>query len=359
MRRWNATAAEVAVEMVGIARRPGPLAERARELLEPLRRIVPYDAVQITAFDPAGPRQVPLVREGYTSLRAFFDSPAYVADLERLSLQGAGPPMRLKDVPVPPECLPAWVQYFHPAGFREGMGVGLVTADRRYLGMLQMNHTDPRPASDSVRELLHRLVPVIAAAVDPLRTVTALAATVADAVAGVVLTRGGGTMPLPGLPGHALLDAGSPVLTAAAGALADGPVAAHFLAPWPDAPPGPDAPTGPLAARVTALGCPPEPPAHVRAVVLVSPPPPLCGLTRRELEILGLLVRGWTNARIAAALFITARTVAAHLEHLMRKLGAESRTVAATRALARGLYIPAHLAVRLPGKAPLATDGGS
>jgi DNA-binding NarL/FixJ family response regulator len=86
-------------------------------------------------------------------------------------------------------------------------------------------------------------------------------------------------------------------------------------------------------------------PQYVIAVVLLSPPGDLYGLTDRELEILGLLVQGWPNRRIAAALFIAQRTVAAHLEHILPKLGAPTRTLAAVRALRLGLYVPFSLAV--------------
>jgi DNA-binding NarL/FixJ family response regulator len=77
--------------------------------------------------------------------------------------------------------------------------------------------------------------------------------------------------------------------------------------------------------------------------VLLSPPPHLCGLTRRELEVLGALTEGWSNARIAAVLAVTERTVAAHVEHIKAKLNAPSRTVAAVRAARQGVYIPVEL----------------
>jgi DNA-binding NarL/FixJ family response regulator len=58
------------------------------------------------------------------------------------------------------------------------------------------------------------------------------------------------------------------------------------------------------------------------------------------LEILGLIVEGWPNHRIAAALALAQRTVNTHLEHILAKLGAPTRTVAAARALRFGLYVP-------------------
>jgi DNA-binding CsgD family transcriptional regulator len=88
------------------------------------------------------------------------------------------------------------------------------------------------------------------------------------------------------------------------------------------------------------LACPPDSPHDLVGVVLVSPPGDLYGLTRRELEILGLIVEGWPNWRIAAALAVGQRTVDTHLEHILAKLGVPTRTVAAVRALRFGLYVP-------------------
>jgi DNA-binding NarL/FixJ family response regulator len=48
-------------------------------------------------------------------------------------------------------------------------------------------------------------------------------------------------------------------------------------------------------------------------------------LTAREREVARLLARGLTNRQIAERLVITERTVAAHVEHLLNKLGFASR----------------------------------
>jgi DNA-binding NarL/FixJ family response regulator len=57
-------------------------------------------------------------------------------------------------------------------------------------------------------------------------------------------------------------------------------------------------------------------------------------LTRREAEVLALVVRGRSNRAIAATLFLSPATVRKHLEHLYSKLGVKTRTEAANRALA-------------------------
>jgi DNA-binding NarL/FixJ family response regulator len=60
------------------------------------------------------------------------------------------------------------------------------------------------------------------------------------------------------------------------------------------------------------------------------------GLTERELEILRLVGRGLTNKKIGRQLFISDRTVQAHLSNIFSKLGVESRTEAAMHAVRRG-----------------------
>jgi DNA-binding CsgD family transcriptional regulator len=50
------------------------------------------------------------------------------------------------------------------------------------------------------------------------------------------------------------------------------------------------------------------------------------GLTPAELRVAALVAEGHTNREVAAALFLTERTVASHLSHVYAKLGVRSRT---------------------------------
>jgi DNA-binding CsgD family transcriptional regulator len=70
--------------------------------------------------------------------------------------------------------------------------------------------------------------------------------------------------------------------------------------------------------------------------VHIAPRPELLetlGLSRREAEVLAWVAEGKTNGDIATILGASVRTVDKHLEHIFRKLGVETRTAAATRAL--------------------------
>jgi ATP/maltotriose-dependent transcriptional regulator MalT len=63
-------------------------------------------------------------------------------------------------------------------------------------------------------------------------------------------------------------------------------------------------------------------------------------LTRRERQVAGLLCQGFTNAEIARALWIEESTAKVHVQHILRKLRARSRTEAAIRIAEEGLSSP-------------------
>jgi DNA-binding NarL/FixJ family response regulator len=60
-------------------------------------------------------------------------------------------------------------------------------------------------------------------------------------------------------------------------------------------------------------------------------------LTPRQVEVLRLLARGWTNAQIADELFLSRRTVHAHLREIFRKLEVSHRSAATRYAMEHGL----------------------
>ncbi|MBY3555588.1 helix-turn-helix transcriptional regulator [Modestobacter lapidis] len=181
-----------------------------------------------------------------------------------------------------------------------------------------------------------------------MRSLLAAARLVQGAIAGAVLHDDGRMDPLPGLAGHPLLADDSPAVHAARDAITSGHVYTSFL--WPLG--GRHAPEG--HARITAMASTEDVPAALAGMVLVSPPGTLRGLTPRELEVLGLLVDGRSNFQIAAALVVAQRTVAAHLEHILAKLSAPTRTLAAVRAEREGLYVPVASGTGGPYRVPAA-----
>ena len=61
------------------------------------------------------------------------------------------------------------------------------------------------------------------------------------------------------------------------------------------------------------------------------------GLTRREREVAALIARGLSNRELAEQLVITVKTVKNHIQRVLDKLGARSRTEVAARAFEFGL----------------------
>jgi DNA-binding CsgD family transcriptional regulator len=83
-----------------------------------------------------------------------------------------------------------------------------------------------------------------------------------------------------------------------------------------------------LARRARlALAGPPAP----------APPDDGSGLTARETEVLRALADGLTNREIADRLFISRKTVSAHMAHIYDKLGVHTRVEAAGRAQRLGV----------------------
>jgi len=66
-------------------------------------------------------------------------------------------------------------------------------------------------------------------------------------------------------------------------------------------------------------------------------PPWAARLTPREVEVLGLVAQGLTNAEVAGALFVTVETVKTHLRALLAKSGSRHRTELVVRAYEAGL----------------------
>jgi NarL family two-component system response regulator LiaR len=68
--------------------------------------------------------------------------------------------------------------------------------------------------------------------------------------------------------------------------------------------------------------------------------PPMTDLTPREIEVLTLIAKGYSNKEIANSLCIAIRTVKAHVSNILSKLHAMDRTQAAHYAVSQGLVPP-------------------
>jgi DNA-binding NarL/FixJ family response regulator len=71
-----------------------------------------------------------------------------------------------------------------------------------------------------------------------------------------------------------------------------------------------------------------------------APDPDPDGLTRRELEVLGLIAGGLSNDEIAGRLYLSRATVKTHINRIFAKTGARDRAQAVRYAYDRGLQAP-------------------
>lgn len=323
-----------------IATSPGPLRERAFSMLTELRRQIPLDAAWIELAAPqesgytwlAGTVSPPAHPQGSTGLGVtrYLSWPGDRGEHPLVTSSTSSSPL---EAAGPTEDLRLRAQRIGAAGLTS-LTVPLGVPGPRHVGRMTLVSACARPLTNAQQRHLRDLSPILARGIDPLRSALAAAQVVRGVEAGFVVYRSGGTVSLPGLLHDALLCDGSGLLEAARATLTGDQLCTRFL--WPRG--GRHAPDG--YARVTVLAGAEDSSGLLLGMVLLSPAGELRGLTPRELEVVGLLVEGCANHEIARALVVAPRTVATHVEHILDKLDAPSRTLAAVRAARAGCYVP-------------------
>lgn len=321
-------------EMTEITDSSDSLQDRVDAFVSALRRGMVYDAAWLTVSDPRLRDHAVVGVAGFDPSAAdCLALPETTDEITAGGADGVDPHLRLSDLPGVLIDRPIWTGCLGPAGFRSGLGAAVCDGSGQQVGFIGLVNRHDRPPHARARHRLEQLAPLISQGLSPMRSLLAAARMVPDAEAGVALMRDGTTCPLPGMQDHSLLRRGSPAVRVAHGSLAVGQVSQSFL--WPAGAADEDA----GHVRLTVLATT-DMSRSVGGLLLLTPAADSGTLTPRELQVLGLLVNGRSNQQIATRLAVTIRTVATHVEHVMRKLDAPSRTSAAVQAEREGLYVP-------------------
>ncbi|MGP4104355.1 response regulator transcription factor [Nonomuraea sp. KM90] len=285
-----------------------------------LRRVVPLDAYEFVAYDPATGRHHSVVSDGHPRIDRDAAEEYAGLDAYRRAMATRAP------VGMPE---PGTERYFRrhlaPYGWRAGLTTPLFLSEGRYTGLLHLASRDAFP----------RRTGALVAAVSPLLAhVTDLTRCVIDPVGlppdfrAVAFDRLGTRREVPGRETSATLW-DDPSMAAYARAFIDSrELSRHGLWLGGD---GRWREVRLLRAGVGFQGT-------LQGAVAAERPCPLpYELTGREVDVLTRVAAGDSNPQIAAALVLSVRTVTTHLEHIFAKLGCDSRTRLTTKALAEGL----------------------
>ena len=299
------------------------------EVLRHLRRIVPFDAAMLSAYDPVRDTHRCLVQAGYDSRVASFANTDYRSCPSYQVSIDSPLPMRMRDFPFDFHDLTTYVDILRPAGFAEGATTVLRRPGTAApVGMLVISQCDPEGIDDERRGILAAVAPMLARIVDDRGRLRLWHARLEPSALVAVVTEDGEARPLD--VAAARLCQALPGLVRAAAKMLGTQALARSGYVWHD-----ERWLRVVMTRGDDVALP-----RPDVVVLVaegSAPPE--GLTRRELQILTLIADGLSNAQIASRLVLSVRTVTTHVEHVLRKLGRPSRTACAARAESHGLRL--------------------
>lgn len=305
------------------------LDERAEAVIDELANIVAYDAAQIATWDPQTATHLTVASRGYTQdMREALNGPRYRTDRVWGVLEQTPEPVFWKDCPFDRRESEFYVEAVEAHGFREGATMLLRDINGGYLGMLLVNLESAAAPEAAAQELLGIVGAGMTPLVDRLAPARQFVAMHSSQQSTAALDRTRGWLPLTpqGLPPEALLDRLSEVLSRT-----DRPTRFRWHDPTDDRR-GRRTRPDPLIVELF-----PFTHSTCRAVVSWRREPLPHGLTKRELDVLAILVTGASNAAIAQALSTSTRTVTTHVEHILAKLSVSTRTAAALVAEREGL----------------------
>lgn len=312
--------------IAGIAASGAPVEERTEEVLDEIHYVFPFDAAILSCLDAVTAVGRPVVIRGYPSKYVeYLVSPEWQAEcVGPFGVPGAGWPVREHDLPIDPQSLRG-IAKGRAVGLNEGLLGALITPEGRHTGFIMLSWSDTEPPSDETCAVIGHTSLALANMVDPLQSARVLAASLDKDSTAVGLRPDGSFVTLRGTPEDALVEPGSSLRPIVRQFLAGWRTTMAFLWPRSDA--------GWYLCRV--FRC-----RDNITLLTLRPFDEPYGLTRRELEVLTSLADGRSNSEIASQLWVTTRTVRAHVEHIFGKLGTTTRSAAVAHAVAEGLLLP-------------------
>jgi len=321
-------AMEVVGRVAAAASEQAPQAARASAVIEELRKIIPFDAAEINTLHPVSGEVTPLASVGYEpEVLEHLHSQRFTYLMQALSLPTTGRPVRMKDLPGDPFDNWAVGDVLVPAGYSEGLTMCLRTTDGRVTGVINLSTTSTEHPSDIAKDAISSLCSVLANMADQTQSGKWLSMLIGSGQSAVGLSNSGEPIAIPGLPDHALFQPGSELISYAHRNASMNSWSSFI---WPQN-------LNDDMFRIRVMPCSGEnqPMSAVISLDVADVGP----LTHRELEVLTLAANGLSNLEIGAALQISSRTVATHIEHILDKLGAPNRAAAAARAITEGLIL--------------------
>ncbi|VFA97498.1 helix-turn-helix transcriptional regulator [Nocardia cyriacigeorgica] len=298
--------------------------------LRVMRAALGFDCLALIAGGPpgsGGAAQTAVVNLGFPAQTLDYITTMYSrkCPVHRLVLQ-RGLPTRFVDVPFDIRETQTYREAILPNGFHEGVTLPLPQVTEGSIpGFVAMSSTHGTPLDDQSRLAMSMLSHDLAGLLDP-------GAAVEDANAEVVVRIVRDQLEVrAGDPGWGPLDPSAFRLVARY-AKAGSPGRLSFLRRSGDG----------AWWQVRAV-------RRTDAVLVRMYRAPAIGhLTGRELDVVGLVARGWSNEQIAEGLGIAVRTVRSHIESLLTKLDCANRTALARTAFEHEL--DSLDAIRLAGR---------
>ncbi|MDT0448231.1 helix-turn-helix transcriptional regulator [Streptomyces hesseae] len=301
----------------------------ADAVLTALSALIDHDHAALSRWDPLLRRHVTLAGSYPARTTRYIETRLHDDPAFALIRHTPGTTSWWHDVPAPVRGVSTGFQeVLEPLGVQDGVAQCLFTADGRYVGILNVSTTRARCDQPAVRAVMTLLGECLAAVADPLAGHRSQGPGGTGHTCAVLLPDADGAegaeeaapVPLSGEPLPGLTEPGSPLVTLLRRTAARRTLPATVLVPYRQRM---------LELHLTRQGD--------RTIVVCRTVTRPAALSPRELEVLAELTQGRTNREIADRLYVSPRTVATHIEHILAKLDVPNRVAAAGRAVAWGL----------------------